>query len=55
METFITTVCTNDLGTPEITTCEYGGVLPYTVVFTFLVIMFTVTASATIKLVKKLL
>jgi len=55
METFITTVCTNDLGTPEITTCEYGGVLLYFPIVLFLMSVSGFVAFLIFRIMKKII
>jgi len=55
METFITSICENDLGTPEITTCEYGGVVMYIPILVFLLLVFGTFYYYTYYIVKKVL
>lgn len=56
METFLTTNCLEIEEAGEIiTTCDYGGVLFYSLIFLFLTGLFSISLYLTYKLLKKVL
>lgn len=52
METFITSICTEE---GFVTTCEYGGVLYYSLILLFLIIICAISTWIVIKLVNKII
>lgn len=52
MPSFITKICTIN---NNITTCEYGGVIPYSFIFILGLIIFALFTTITYKIIHKIL